>query len=248
MNAPIILGVSEGAAKYMGGYKTVVGMVNGLMEEMNISIPVALHLDHGTSFESCKNAIDAGFTSVMYDGSHDPIEKNVEVTKQVVDYAAKHDVSVEAEAGTVGGEEDGIIGGIQYASYEECEALVNAGIDSLAASLGSVHGHYIGEPKLGFDEMKQFSTGLNIPLVLHGGSGIPDEQIKKAIESGEAKININTELQVEFQKGLRKYFEENLDNEKGGYDPRKIFKKYSIPMLKAMVAKKIELFGNNNKG
>ena len=172
--SPVILGVSEGAARYMGGYKVVVAMVKALMEEMAITVPVAIHLDHGTSFDSCKKAIDAGFTSVMYDGSHDPIEENIRVTKQVVEYAHARGVSVEAEVGTGGGEEDGIIGGIKYADLDECVRLVNeTNIDALAPALGSVHGPYKGEPKLGFDEMLAIKEATGRPLVLHGGTGIP---------------------------------------------------------------------------
>jgi len=231
----------------MGGFNSVYGMVSGLMKDLKITIDVALHLDHGTSFESCKNAIDAGFTSVMYDGSKETIEVNAQITKQVVDYAKAFEVSVEAEAGSVGGEEDGIIGGIEYASYEDCETLVNQGIDMLAASLGSVHGHYKGEPKLGFAEMEEISNGLDIPLVLHGGSGIPEEQIQRAISCGQTKININTEIQVAHNAGLRKYYTENLDQNEKGYDPRKIFNKYSIPQMKDVVEEKINLFGNKNR-
>ncbi|MGO4937422.1 class II fructose-1,6-bisphosphate aldolase [Fundicoccus sp. Sow4_H7] len=220
-NSPIILGVSEGAAKYMGGTKVVSAMVNALLETMDITVPVALHLDHGSSFETCKDAIDAGFSSVMIDGSHDPIDDNITLSKKVVDYAHARGASVEAEVGTVGGEEDGVIGGVQYADLEECKRMVTeAGVDALAAALGSVHGTYDGEPKLGFDEMLAISEATNAPLVLHGGSGIPEHQVKRAIEYGHAKINVNTELQQQFTKAVR----ELLDTDKKVYDPRKVLK------------------------
>ena len=179
--SPVILGVSEGAAKYMGGFDTIVGMVKGLMKYLNITVEVAIHLDHGTSFESCKAALDAGFTSVMIDGSHHPIDENIAMTKQVVDYAHAIGASVEAEVGTVGGNEDGVVGGIQYADLNECVRLVKeAGVDALAPALGSVHGPYQGEPVLGFVEMEAIKEATNMPLVLHGGTGIPDEKIQKA--------------------------------------------------------------------
>ncbi len=202
--APVILAASDRIIDKLGGFKAIVGMVNGLLTEMSISVPVALHLDHGRTVERCKEAIDAGFTSVMIDGSHYPIDKNIAMTKQVVEYAKANGVSVEAEVGTVGGMEDGLIGGIQYADPNECLRLVNeAGIDALAAALGSVHGQYQGEPKLGFSEMKYISELTNIPLVLHGGSGIPDYQIKKAIKYGHAKINVNTECILAWAKAIR---------------------------------------------
>lgn len=241
--SPVILGVSEGAAKYMGGYVSVNGMVRGLVEAMNITVPVALHLDHGTSFESCKNAIDAGFTSVMIDASKHELEENIRITKEVVDYAAKFNASVEAELGHVGGEEDGITGGILYADKDECVRLVNeSGIDMLAPALGSVHGPYKGEPKLGFDEMLEISNATQMGLVLHGGSGIYDEQIKMAIERGTVKINVNTELQVEFTKIVR----EVLAKDANVYDPRK----YLGPGMQGCIevcTSKIRLFGSNNK-
>lgn len=246
-NTPVILGVSEGAGKYMGGFDVVVGMVKGFDKAFKLTIPVAIHLDHGTSLESCKSAIDAGFTSVMYDGSHHTIDENIEVTKQVVRYAEKFNVSVEAEVGTVGGEEDGIVGGIRYASLKECERIAKeTNIDMLAASLGSVHGHYQGEPKLGFKEMHQYSKATNLPLVLHGGSGIPKEMIQKAIHAGEAKINVNTEIQEAFTKGVRTYIESGKDKLGTGYDPRKVL---AIPFenMKKVVLNKIELFGSKGK-
>lgn len=241
--SPVILGVSEGAAKYMGGFDAVSGMVNGLVKSMKISVPVALHLDHGSSFESCKNAIDAGFTSVMIDASKHELLENIRITKEVVDYAKQFDVSVEAELGHVGGEEDGIIGGILYADKDECVKLVKeTGIDMLAPALGSVHGPYKGEPKLGFDEMDEISKATKIGLVLHGGSGIFDHQIQKAISLGTAKINVNTELQIEFTKIVR----EVLNNDSKVYDPRK----YIGPGMQGCIdvcVEKIRLFGSNNK-
>lgn len=226
--SPIILAASDRLVDYLGGFKTIAAMVKNLVEEMNITVPVALHLDHGITVDRCIKAIDAGFTSVMIDGSHFPIDKNIEMTKLVVDYAFERNVSVEAEVGTVGGIEDGLQGGIQYANPDECVRIVKeANIDALAAALGSVHGPYQGEPKLGFDEMKQISNMTSIPLVLHGGSGIPLHQIKKAIELGHAKINVNTESIQAWTKAIRKVlkFEENI------YEPRAVF----IPAKEAVI-------------
>ena len=247
-NSPVILGVTSGAAAYMGGFKVAVAMVKSLIEEMNITVPVAIHLDHGASVEIAKNAMDAGFTSVMYDGSELPIEENIANTKQVVEYAATKNVSVEAEVGTVGGTEDGVTGGVNYASLEQCMAIAEAGIDYLAASLGSVHGDYHGEPNLGFDEMVEYSTKTNLPLVLHGGSGIPEAMIKKAIASGEAKINVNTQLQQEFAKGIRQYIEEGKDQDGKGFDPRKLIGTYAYKNIKKVVLDTITIFGSVNKG
>lgn len=217
--SPVILGVSEGAAKYMGGFKVVSAMVEALMETMEITVPVALHLDHGSSLENCTAAIDAGFSSVMIDNSKFPIEENISATKSVVEYAHSKGASVEAEVGSVGGTEDGVTGGVLYADAQECKRMVDeAGIDALAAALGSVHGDYDGEPVLGFDEMKEISELTGAPLVLHGGSGIPEFQIKKAIEYGHTKINVNTELQQVWAKKTR----EVIANNATVYDPRKI--------------------------
>ncbi|TDX59147.1 class II fructose-1,6-bisphosphate aldolase [Orenia marismortui] len=241
--SPVILGVSEGAARYMGGFKTVVNMVTGLLEDMEITIPVAIHLDHGTSFESCKAAIDAGFTSVMIDASHHPLEENIATTKQVVDYAHANGASVEAELGTVGGEEDGIIGGIKYADPNECKELVEkTGIDALAPALGSVHGPYQGEPDLGFEEMKEIRSLADIPQVLHGGTGIPTEDIKEAINSGTCKINVNTEFQQAWTKVVR----DVIANDKDVYDPRKIIGPGKDGIIEA-AKKKIDVFGSANK-
>jgi 6-phospho-5-dehydro-2-deoxy-D-gluconate aldolase len=217
--APVIVAASDRLVDYLGGFKTITAMVKALIEEMKITVPVALHLDHGMSFDRCKQAIDAGFTSVMIDGSHYSIDENIAMTKQVVDYARSKQVSVEAEVGTVGGMEDGLIGGVKYADPTECLRIVEeAGIDALAAALGSVHGPYQGEPQLGFDEMKQISELTGIPLVLHGGSGIPDYQIKKAIELGHAKINVNTECLQAWAQAVRNV----LTNDSEIYDNRAI--------------------------
>ncbi|WP_050616617.1 class II fructose-bisphosphate aldolase [Bacillus testis] len=242
--SPVILGVSEGAARHMGGFKTVVMMVKGLLEDMKITVPVAIHLDHGSSFDKCKEAIDAGFTSVMIDASHHPFEENVETTKKVVDYAHAKGVSVEAELGTVGGQEDDVIAdGVIYADPNECKHLVEAtGIDCLAPALGSVHGPYKGEPNLGFKEMEEIKDLTNMPLVLHGGTGIPEADIKKSISLGTSKINVNTENQIAFAKKVR----EVLDNDKEVYDPRK-FIGPGREAIKATVVGKIREFGSNNK-
>lgn len=238
-NAPVILGVSEGAAKYMGGFRTVVGMVKGLHEDLGITVPVAIHLDHGQSFENCKKALDAGFTSVMIDGSHHPIDENIAMTKQVVEYAHALGASVEAEVGTVGGQEDGVIGGIRYADKDECVRLVNeAGVDCLAPALGSVHGPYKGEPVLGFTEMAEIKEATNKPLVLHGGTGIPDDKIKRAISCGTCKINVNTECQLAFHKEIQKVLAENPK----AYDPRKFIGPAS-QAISAAVEEKMNVFG-----
>ena len=242
-NSPVILGVSEGATSYMGGFNTVVNIVEGLLEDMDITIPVAIHLDHGGSFESCKKAIDAGYTSVMIDASHDPFEENIATTKKVVEYAKKHNVSVEAELGTVGGEEDGVIGGIKYADPQECQELVErTGIDALAPALGSVHGPYQGEPDLGFPEMKEIMEATGVPLVLHGGTGIPNEDIKKAINRGTSKINVNTDFQQAWTKVVRDLLAEDKDV----YDPRKIIGPGKEGIIET-AKKKIDIFGSANK-
>ncbi|OQA78561.1 MAG: Fructose-bisphosphate aldolase [Tenericutes bacterium ADurb.Bin239] len=218
LQAPVIIGVSEGAARYMGGFNVVVHMVKGLIKDRGYTIPIAIHLDHGSSEEVCKKAIDAGFTSVMIDASHHPFKENLEITKRVVDYAHARGVSVEAELGSIGGQEEHVIAETLYANPDEClEMVQKTKIDCLAPALGSVHGPYKGEPKLGFDEMDHINKLCGVPLVLHGGSGIPDYQIKKAIERGTAKINVNTECQQEFTKVVR----EVLSNDTKVYDPRK---------------------------
>lgn len=243
LNAPVILGVSEGAGKYMGGWTVVYAMVKAYIEAKNITVPVALHLDHGTSFEVCKAAIDAGFTSVMIDASHYPFEENIEMTKKVVEYAHARGVSVEAELGKVGGQEDNIVAESMYADPEECKILVEkTGIDCLAPALGSVHGPYHGEPKLGFKEMAYINELLNMPLVLHGGSGIPDEQLRKAIDRGTAKINVNTESQQAWTAIVRKV----LSEDSKVYDPRKVIGP-GKEGIKAVVRAKCEVFGCINK-
>lgn len=219
LNNPVILGVSEGAAKYMGGYDVVYNLVAGLIKDLNITIPVVLHLDHGSSLEACKIAIDAGFTSVMIDKSKLPLQENILITNQVIAYAKPKNVSVEAEIGCVGGTEDGKTIELSYASLEDCTAFVSAtGVDFLAPALGSVHGFYKGEPKLNFERMMQINETCKIPLVLHGGTGIPYEMIEKAIKCGIAKVNINTELQYVWSLAVRNFLETN----KEVYDPRKI--------------------------
>ena len=245
-NSPVICGVSEGAARYMGGYKTVVNMITALIEEYNITVPVAIHLDHGSSFENCVKAIDAGFTSVMFDGSHLPLEENIANTKKVVDVAHALGVSVEAELGRIGGQEDDLSvddAEAFYAVPEECERLVKeTGVDCLAPALGSVHGPYKGEPKLGFDRMKIINELVGVPLVLHGGTGIPTKDLKKAIEYGHAKINVNTENQIAMTKKVREILEQKPDL----YDQRK----YLGPareIIKETVIGKIREFGSNNK-
>ncbi|WP_066367433.1 class II fructose-bisphosphate aldolase [Neobacillus fumarioli] len=242
--SPVILGVSEGAGRYMGGFKTVVKMVEGLMEDYKITVPVAIHLDHGSSFEKCKEAVDAGFTSVMIDASHHPFEENVATTSKVVEYAHSKGVSVEAELGTVGGQEDDVIGeGIIYADLNECVELVKqTGIDCLAPALGSVHGPYKGEPNLGFREMEEIGKATGVPLVLHGGTGIPTKDIQKAISLGTAKINVNTENQIASAKTVREVLAANPDM----YDPRK----YLGPArdaIKETVIGKMREFGSSGK-
>jgi fructose-bisphosphate aldolase, class II len=242
--SPVILGVSEGAARYMGGFKTVVKMVEGLMEDYGTTVPVAIHLDHGSSFEKCKEAIDAGFTSVMIDASHHPFEENIATTSKVVEYAHSKGVSVEAELGTVGGQEDDIVAeGVIYADPKECEELVKrTNIDCLAPALGSVHGPYKGEPNLGFKEMEEIGNATGLPLVLHGGTGIPTKDIEKSISLGTAKINVNTENQIASAKAVR----ETLAAKPEEYDPRK----YLGPArdaIKATVAGKMREFGSSGQ-
>ncbi|QJC54068.1 fructose-bisphosphate aldolase [Paenibacillus albicereus] len=242
--SPVILGVSEGAARYMGGFKVVTNIVSALIEEMKITVPVAIHLDHGSSFEKCKAAIDAGFTSVMIDASHHPFEENVATTKQVVEYAHSKGVSVEAELGTVGGQEDDVIAdGVIYADPKECFELVQrTGIDCLAPALGSVHGPYKGEPNLGFKEMEEICQMIKLPLVLHGGTGIPTDHIKRSIGLGTAKINVNTENQIEFTKKVREIVTKDLEV----YDPRK-FLAPGRDAIKATVQGKMREFGSSGK-
>ncbi|MDR6120963.1 fructose-bisphosphate aldolase class II [Bacillus sp. SLBN-46] len=242
--SPVILGVSEGAARYMSGFKTVVKMVEGLMEDLKITVPVAIHLDHGSSFDKCKEAIDAGFTSVMIDASHHPFEENIEITTKVVEYAHSKGVSVEAELGTVGGQEDDVVAeGVIYADPKECEELVKrTGIDCLAPALGSVHGPYKGEPNLGFAEMEEIGKITGLPLVLHGGTGIPTKDIQRSVSLGTAKINVNTENQIESARVVR----ETLAAKPNEYDPRK----YLGPArdaIKETVIGKMREFGSSGR-
>lgn len=242
-NSPVILGVSEGAIKYFGGYKTVVNVVKSLVEDLQITIPVVIHLDHGSSVESCIKAIAAGFTSVMIDASKYPIEENVRMTNEVVKIAKKYKISVESEVGCLAGNEDGVANVEKYATMDDCTKMVNGtSIDALAPALGSVHGLYKEEPKLNFARMMEISTQLDMPLVLHGGSGIPDDQIREAINCGMTKININTELQVVWTHSVREFF---VLYEKE-YDPRKVIKAGEVAM-KNLIAQKIMLFGSLNK-
>ncbi|OWR30359.1 fructose-1,6-bisphosphate aldolase, class II [Saccharibacillus sp. O23] len=241
--SPVIVAASDRLIDYLGGYRLVSALVRTLVEEKGMTVPVALHLDHGKKVESCLRAIDAGFTSVMYDGSHDPIDVNIRDTKTVVDYAAPHGVSVEAEVGTVGGMEDGLIGGINYADLGECVRIVEeTGIDALAAALGSVHGKYLGEPKLGFAEMEAISRSVGIPLVLHGASGIPTDQLRRAIELGHAKININTECVTVWTEQLRRTLAEDAETT----EPRKILTP-SRDAIKAAVVAKMREFGSSGR-
>lgn len=246
-NSPVILGVSEGASKYMCGYKTVVNMVNGMLEDLKITVPVAVHLDHGT-YDGALAAMKAGFSSVMFDGSSLPIDENVEKTKEIVRLAHEKGISVEAEVGAIGGEEDGVIGMGEIADPEECRKICGLGIDFLAAGIGNIHGVYPPNWKgLNFEALKKIreATG-NIPLVLHGGTGIPEDMIKKAISLGVSKINVNTECQIVFTKEVRKYIEEGKDKEGKGFDPRKVLKP-GVEAIKEKVKEKMEIFGSINK-
>ena len=238
---------SEGAGKYMTGYRTVVGMVNGMLEEMNISVPVALHLDHG-SYEGCMKCIAAGFSSVMFDGSHYPIEENVEKTKELVALTHGKGMSIEAEVGGIGGEEDGVVSNGECADPEECKMIADLGVDMLAAGIGNIHGKYPANwAGLSFDTLDaiQKLTG-DMPLVLHGGTGIPADQIKKAISLGVSKINVNTECQIAFAEATRKYIEEGKDLQGKGFDPRKLLKPGAEAIV-ACVKEKMELFGSVGK-
>ena len=241
--SPVILGVSEGAAKYMGGFYTVSCLVRALMYDLKTTVPVALHLDHGSSVESCYAAIDAGFTSVMIDASKYSLEENIRMTKEVVHYAHSKGVSVEAEVGHIGGSEDNVSSSVAYCEVADAVELAQTtGIDFFAPALGSVHGIYKGEPKLDFDRMQEIAKLTNLPLVLHGGSGIPDEMIQKGIACGICKLNINTELQIVWSKAVREFLQEN----ESVYDPRKIIKA-GEQALKAEVRKKLELLGSMQK-
>jgi fructose-bisphosphate aldolase, class II len=244
LKSPVILGVSEGAGKYMGGYRAVVGMVKGMIEDNNITVDVAIHLDHGT-FEGAQKAIAAGFTSVMFDGSHYAIEENVEKTKQIVALAHAKGISVEAEVGAIGGEEDGVIGTGEVADPKECKMIADLGVDLLAAGIGNIHGKYPDNWKgLNFDVLQEIQslTG-QMPLVLHGGSGIPTHMIKKSISLGVSKINVNTELQVDFAAATRKYIEAGKDLEGKGFDPRKLLKP-GYDAISATIKEKMIEFGS----
>lgn len=243
-NSPVILGVSEGAGKYMGGYDVVMGMVNGLIKDQNITVPVAVHLDHG-SYDHCYKCIEAGFPSVMFDGSHYAIEENIAKTKELVEAAHAKGVSIEAEVGSIGGEEDGVVGMGECADPDECKKIADLGIDFLAAGIGNIHGKYPENwAGLQFDVLDaiQQKTG-DMPLVLHGGTGIPDDMIKKAISLGVAKINVNTECQLVFAEATRKYIEEDKDQQGKGFDPRKLLAP-GFEAIKAKVKEKMELFGS----
>ena len=247
LRSPVILGVSEGAGKYMTGFKTVVGMVNGMLEEMKITVPVALHLDHGT-YEGCLKCIDAGFSSIMFDGSHYPIEENVEKTKELIRICREKGMSLEAEVGAIGGEEDGVIGMGECADPNECKMIADLGVDMLAAGIGNIHGKYPANWKgLSFETLAAVKEAVgDMPLVLHGGTGIPEDMIKKAISLGVAKINVNTECQLAFADATRKYIEAGKDLEGKGFDPRKLLAP-GAEAIKATVKTKMELFGSVGK-
>ena len=247
LNSPVILGVSEGAGKYMCGYKTVVGMVNGMLEELNITVPVALHLDHG-SYEGAKKCIEAGFSSVMFDGSHYLIEENIAKTKELVETCNKLGLSLEAEVGAIGGEEDGVIGSGEVADPKECKMIADLGVTMLAAGIGNIHGKYPENwAGLSFDTLDEIQklTG-EMPLVLHGGTGIPDDMIAKAISLGVSKINVNTECQLVFAEATRKYIEAGKDLTGKGFDPRKLLAD-GTQAIKDKVKEKMELFGSVGK-
>lgn len=245
--SPVILGVSEGAGKYMTGYKTVAAMVKAMIEELNITVPVALHLDHG-SYEGCLKCVEAGFSSIMFDGSHYPIDENVAKTTELVALAHKNGMSIEAEVGSIGGEEDGVVGAGECADPKECKAIADLGVDMLAAGIGNIHGKYPANwAGLSFETLDavQQLTG-EMPLVLHGGTGIPEDMIKKAISLGVAKINVNTECQLSFADATRKYIEAGKDLEGKGFDPRKLLAP-GAEAIKATVKEKMELFGSVGK-
>ena len=247
LQSPVILGVSEGAGKYMTGFKTVAAMVKAMIEELNITVPVALHLDHGT-YEGCYKCIKAGFSSIMFDGSHYPIDENIEKTKELVKIAHAIGLSLEAEVGSIGGEEDGVVGLGECADPAECKAIADLGVDFLAAGIGNIHGKYPANwPGLRFDVLEAVKAQVgNMPLVLHGGTGIPEDMIKKAISLGVAKINVNTECQLTFAAATREYIEAGKDQQGKGYDPRKLLAP-GAEAIKATVKEKMELFGSVGK-
>ncbi|WP_312643638.1 class II fructose-1,6-bisphosphate aldolase [Hydrogenoanaerobacterium sp.] len=246
-NAPIILGVSEGAGKYMTGFKTVAAMVNAMVESMGITVPVALHLDHG-SYEGAKACIEAGFSSIMFDGSHYSIEENIEKTKELVALANEKGISLEAEVGSIGGEEDGVVGAGEIADPAECKLIADLGVTMLAAGIGNIHGQYPENWQgLNFEALAKIQDSTSgIPLVLHGGTGIPDEMIQKAISLGVSKINVNTECQLVFAEATRKYIEAGKDLEGKGFDPRKLLAP-GTAAIAAAVKEKMEMFGSVNK-
>ena len=246
-NSPVILGVSEGAAKYMCGFKTIVGMVNGMLEELKITVPVALHLDHG-SYQGAIDAMDAGFSSVMFDGSHYSIEENIVKTKEIINLAAAKNVSVEAEVGSIGGEEDGVVGAGEIADPAECKQIAELGVTMLAAGIGNIHGKYPANwAGLNFEALANIKAATgDMPLVLHGGTGIPSDMIAEAISLGVSKINVNTECQLSFAEATRKYIEAGKDLEGKGFDPRKLLHP-GFEAIKATVKEKMELFGSVNR-
>ncbi|MGU8433628.1 class II fructose-1,6-bisphosphate aldolase [Clostridium perfringens] len=246
-NSPVILGVSEGAAKYMCGFKTIVGMINGMLEELKITVPVALHLDHG-SYQGAIDAMDAGFSSVMFDGSHYSIEENIVKTKEIINLAAAKNVSVEAEVGSIGGEEDGVVGAGEIADPAECKQIAELGVTMLAAGIGNIHGKYPANwAGLNFEALANIKAATgDMPLVLHGGTGIPSDMIAEAISLGVSKINVNTECQLSFAEATRKYIEAGKDLEGKGFDPRKLLNP-GFEAIKATVKEKMELFGSVNR-
>ena len=247
LKSPVILGVSEGAGKYMCGYTTIVGMVNGMINELGITVPVALHLDHG-SYEGAKKCIEAGFSSIMFDGSHYPIEENLAKTKELVGICEEKGLSLEAEVGAIGGEEDGVVGGGEVADPDECKMIADLGVTMLAAGIGNIHGKYPANwAGLNFDVLAKISEKTEtMPLVLHGGTGIPADMIKKAISLGVSKINVNTECQLAFAAATREYVEAGKDLEGKGFDPRKLLAP-GVEAIKATVKEKMELFGSVGK-
>lgn len=246
-NSPVILGVSEGAAKYMTGYKTIVGMVQGMIESLNITVPVSLHLDHG-SYEGALEAMEAGFPSIMFDGSHYAIEENIEKTKEMVRLTSAKGISLEAEVGSIGGEEDGVVGTGEIADPAECKAIADLGVTFLAAGIGNIHGQYPENwAGLSMDALEKINIACgDMPLVLHGGTGIPEEMIKQAISLGVSKINVNTECQLAFAAATRKYIEEGKDLSGKGFDPRKVLAP-GFEAIKATVKEKMDLFGSTNQ-
>ncbi len=247
VKSPVILGVSEGAAKYMGGYNTVVGMVEGLIKDLEITIPVAVHLDHG-SYDGAIKAMEAGFKSIMFDGSHYPIDENIAKTREIVEMAHAKGISVEAEVGSIGGEEDGVVGKGEIASPEECKMIADLGVDFLAAGIGNIHGVYPDNWEgLDMDALAAIKDKIgDLPLVLHGGTGIPEEMIKEAISHGVSKINVNTEIQIAFARAVRTYIEAGSDLKGKGFDPRKLLAGGNQAIID-MVQEKIEIFGSANR-